>query len=284
MPEAPDALPQFHYPSGSRCSSQWPASAWCRHCYPVFVREALGGPEFAVALSFSGLAVSQVLAAPFVGRLGDPVRRQAVHRGRFRAVRDQRRWLPDRGGLGAGRRVPRAVGVRGGRDLPAQPRLHRTARARGPRGQLHRCVRRRRGDGLRARAAARRGDSRCDRRRRRIRDDGRNAGHHWPRDVAVPATGAPRLGGGNCRGDGGAGSACSALAGAAAAARRAGGSDREHRDLPRLGHRRDLHGCVRDQRRRGSGPTRRCSSACCSGCDRCSARCSSRSRDSRPTG
>ena len=38
---------------------------------PVYVREDLGGPELAVALSFSGLAVSQIIAAPFVGRLGD---------------------------------------------------------------------------------------------------------------------------------------------------------------------------------------------------------------------
>ncbi len=38
---------------------------------PVFVRDDLGGPEVAVALSFSGLAVSQIIAAPFVGRLGD---------------------------------------------------------------------------------------------------------------------------------------------------------------------------------------------------------------------
>jgi len=38
---------------------------------PVHVREDLGGPEIAVALSFSGLAVSQIVAAPFVGRLGD---------------------------------------------------------------------------------------------------------------------------------------------------------------------------------------------------------------------
>jgi MFS family permease len=38
---------------------------------PVYVREDLGGPEIAVALSFSGLAVSQIIAAPFVGRLGD---------------------------------------------------------------------------------------------------------------------------------------------------------------------------------------------------------------------
>jgi len=38
---------------------------------PVYVRDELGGPEIAVALSFSGLAISQIIAAPFVGRLGD---------------------------------------------------------------------------------------------------------------------------------------------------------------------------------------------------------------------
>ena len=38
---------------------------------PVYVREDLGGPEIAVALSFSGLGISQIIAAPFVGRLGD---------------------------------------------------------------------------------------------------------------------------------------------------------------------------------------------------------------------
>lgn len=38
---------------------------------PVYVRDDLGGPEVAVALSFSGLAISQIIAAPFVGRLGD---------------------------------------------------------------------------------------------------------------------------------------------------------------------------------------------------------------------
>ena len=38
---------------------------------PVYVREDLGGPEIAVALSFSGVAVAMLVAAPFVGRLGD---------------------------------------------------------------------------------------------------------------------------------------------------------------------------------------------------------------------
>ena len=38
---------------------------------PVYVREDLGGPELAVALSFSGLALSQILVSPFVGRFGD---------------------------------------------------------------------------------------------------------------------------------------------------------------------------------------------------------------------
>lgn len=38
---------------------------------PVYVKEDLGGPALAVALSFSGLSLSQLLAAPFIGRLGD---------------------------------------------------------------------------------------------------------------------------------------------------------------------------------------------------------------------
>ena len=38
---------------------------------PVYVREDLGGPEIAVALSFSGLALTMLIAAPFMGRLGD---------------------------------------------------------------------------------------------------------------------------------------------------------------------------------------------------------------------
>ncbi len=38
---------------------------------PVFVRDELGGPEIAVALSFSGLAISMMLFAPIVGRYGD---------------------------------------------------------------------------------------------------------------------------------------------------------------------------------------------------------------------
>lgn len=38
---------------------------------PIFVKEDLGGPAVAVALSFSGIAVMQLLASPFVGRLGD---------------------------------------------------------------------------------------------------------------------------------------------------------------------------------------------------------------------
>lgn len=40
---------------------------------PVFVRDELGGPEIAVALSFSGLAVSMMIFAPIVGRFGDRV-------------------------------------------------------------------------------------------------------------------------------------------------------------------------------------------------------------------
>lgn len=38
---------------------------------PVYVKENLGGPAIAVALSFSGLSLSQLVAAPFLGRLGD---------------------------------------------------------------------------------------------------------------------------------------------------------------------------------------------------------------------
>jgi len=38
---------------------------------PVFVQDDLGGPAIGVALSFSGLAIAQIVAAPFVGRLGD---------------------------------------------------------------------------------------------------------------------------------------------------------------------------------------------------------------------
>jgi len=38
---------------------------------PVYVRDELQGPELAVALSFSGLAVTQLAMSPTVGRLGD---------------------------------------------------------------------------------------------------------------------------------------------------------------------------------------------------------------------
>jgi len=38
---------------------------------PIYVRDDLGGPEIAVALSFSGLALAQLVSSPFVGRLGD---------------------------------------------------------------------------------------------------------------------------------------------------------------------------------------------------------------------
>lgn len=38
---------------------------------PVYVREELHGPELAVALSFSGLAVTQLAMSPIVGRIGD---------------------------------------------------------------------------------------------------------------------------------------------------------------------------------------------------------------------
>ncbi|MGE0135404.1 MAG: MFS transporter [Dehalococcoidia bacterium] len=38
---------------------------------PVYVREELNGPELAVALSFSGLAVTQLAMSPLVGRIGD---------------------------------------------------------------------------------------------------------------------------------------------------------------------------------------------------------------------
>ncbi len=38
---------------------------------PVYVQDDLGGPAIAVALSFSGLSIAQIVSAPFVGRLGD---------------------------------------------------------------------------------------------------------------------------------------------------------------------------------------------------------------------
>ena len=38
---------------------------------PVFVREELHGPEFAVALSFSAIAITQIATSPFVGRFAD---------------------------------------------------------------------------------------------------------------------------------------------------------------------------------------------------------------------
>ncbi|MSQ31385.1 MAG: MFS transporter [Dehalococcoidia bacterium] len=38
---------------------------------PVHVQDDLGGPAVAVALSFSGLTIAQIIFAPFVGRLGD---------------------------------------------------------------------------------------------------------------------------------------------------------------------------------------------------------------------
>ena len=38
---------------------------------PIYVQNDLGGPPLAVALSFSGMAISQIIGAPFIGRLGD---------------------------------------------------------------------------------------------------------------------------------------------------------------------------------------------------------------------
>lgn len=38
---------------------------------PIYVRDELGGPAVAVALSFSGVAVAQMLTSPFIGRMGD---------------------------------------------------------------------------------------------------------------------------------------------------------------------------------------------------------------------
>ncbi|MDA0365660.1 MAG: MFS transporter [Chloroflexi bacterium] len=38
---------------------------------PVYVKNDLGGPAIAVALSFSGVAIAQMISSPFVGRLGD---------------------------------------------------------------------------------------------------------------------------------------------------------------------------------------------------------------------
>ena len=38
---------------------------------PIYVRDDLGGPAIAVALSFSGLSIAQILSAPFIGSFGD---------------------------------------------------------------------------------------------------------------------------------------------------------------------------------------------------------------------
>lgn len=38
---------------------------------PIYVRDELGGPAIGVALSFSGLAIAQIISAPFVGVAGD---------------------------------------------------------------------------------------------------------------------------------------------------------------------------------------------------------------------
>jgi len=38
---------------------------------PIYVRDELGGPAVGVALSFSGLAIAQIISAPFVGVAGD---------------------------------------------------------------------------------------------------------------------------------------------------------------------------------------------------------------------
>jgi MFS transporter, DHA1 family, multidrug resistance protein len=38
---------------------------------PIYVQDELGGPAIAVALSFSGLAIAQIISAPFVGSFGD---------------------------------------------------------------------------------------------------------------------------------------------------------------------------------------------------------------------
>src|SRR5690606_36486079 len=38
---------------------------------PIYVRDDLGGPAIAVALSFSGLSIAQILSAPFIGAFGD---------------------------------------------------------------------------------------------------------------------------------------------------------------------------------------------------------------------
>ncbi|RLT27497.1 MAG: MFS transporter [Chloroflexi bacterium] len=40
---------------------------------PIYVRDTLHGPAIGVALSFSGLALAQLIASPFVGRLGDRI-------------------------------------------------------------------------------------------------------------------------------------------------------------------------------------------------------------------
>ena len=38
---------------------------------PVYVRDELNGPEFAVALSFSAIAITQIITSPIVGRFAD---------------------------------------------------------------------------------------------------------------------------------------------------------------------------------------------------------------------
>lgn len=38
---------------------------------PIYVGDELGGPSYAVALSFSGLAIAQIIMSPWIGTLGD---------------------------------------------------------------------------------------------------------------------------------------------------------------------------------------------------------------------
>src|SRR5207302_7694969 len=38
---------------------------------PVYVKQELGGPAIAVALSFSGVAIAQMISSPLTGVLGD---------------------------------------------------------------------------------------------------------------------------------------------------------------------------------------------------------------------
>ena len=176
-----------------------------------------------------------------------PFRREAVHRRRLPALRARRDGLPRRDELGAGRRFPRALGRRRGRDLPDRARLCRPARPARPGGRLRRRVRGLRGARLRDGAAPRRRDPRLRQLRRRLCDDGAAARRHCARHVPFSAgTPAPRRRWGRGR----RGGALDLVARAAALRAGAGGADRAHRGRARLGRGRDLPRRLRDQRGR----------------------------------